>query len=169
MKRKIELCMTLLLLLGMIFASFIAPIADSFGSLILTWIELQKGKLTVEITKLQVEIQKMAIPEEEEETGRVIGFATHNDYVEDYETDLDFYLSNVKEESYLKYIKERLDTRKISDNLAYYIRDAVIYEIECEWLHWLDKRSTNNWASNRVTELDAGYIDGVMQYEVHSY
>lgn len=72
----------------MIFASFIAPIADSFGSLILTWIELQKGKLTVEITKLQVEIQKMAIPEEEE-TGRVIGFATHNDYVEEYEDDED--------------------------------------------------------------------------------
>ena len=65
----------------MIFAAFIAPIGDSLGSLILTWIELQKGKLTVEITKLQVEIQKLAIPEEEG-PARVIGFTTNNDYDE---------------------------------------------------------------------------------------
>ena len=46
---------------------------------------------------------------------------------------------------------------------------VVIYEVECEWLHWLDGRSTKKWAANRVTELDAGWIDGQMQYEVHSY
>ncbi len=46
---------------------------------------------------------------------------------------------------------------------------AVIYEVECEWLYWFDKRRTNNWAANWVTELDAGYINGVMNYEVHSY
>ena len=46
---------------------------------------------------------------------------------------------------------------------------AVIYETECWALNWLDKRQTNNWASNRVTELDAGYIDGNMVFEINSY
>lgn len=46
---------------------------------------------------------------------------------------------------------------------------AVIYETECEYLNWLDKRSTNHWAANNVTELDAGYLDGKMIFEVHSY
>ena len=46
---------------------------------------------------------------------------------------------------------------------------AVIYETECEYLSWLDKRSTNHWAANYVTELDAGYLDGKMTFEVHSY
>lgn len=65
----------------------------------------------------------------------------------------------------LKKLKEYVQKGKLQCQLYF----VVIYEIECEWLHWLDKRSTNNWAANRVTELDAGYIDGVMQYEVHSY
>lgn len=46
---------------------------------------------------------------------------------------------------------------------------AVIYEVECSWLSWLDGRSTNNWAAGRVTELDAGLIDGRMKFEVNSY
>ena len=46
---------------------------------------------------------------------------------------------------------------------------AVIYETECSRLTWMDKRSTNNWASGRVTELDAGYIDGEMWFEVNPY
>lgn len=46
---------------------------------------------------------------------------------------------------------------------------AVIYETECEYINWLDKRSTNHWASDYVTELDAGYLDQKMTFEVHSY
>lgn len=46
---------------------------------------------------------------------------------------------------------------------------VVIYEVECDWLHWLDGRSTKKWAFDRVTELDAGWINGCMRYEVHSY
>lgn len=46
---------------------------------------------------------------------------------------------------------------------------AVIYEVSCENLNWLDGRSTGNWAAGRVTELDAGMINGKMQYEIHSY
>lgn len=46
---------------------------------------------------------------------------------------------------------------------------GVIYETECEWLHWLDRRSTEHWANGCVTELNAGYLDGVMTFEVNSY
>ncbi len=46
---------------------------------------------------------------------------------------------------------------------------AVIYEVECYWLYWMDRRSTKNWAAGRVTELDAGQIEGTMKFEVHSY
>lgn len=46
---------------------------------------------------------------------------------------------------------------------------AVIYEVECESLSWLNGKQTRNWAAGRVTELDAGWRNGVMEYEVHSY
>ncbi len=46
---------------------------------------------------------------------------------------------------------------------------ATIYEEDCDWLAWLDARSTNNWADGRVTELVSGRIDGEMIFEVHSY
>ncbi len=46
---------------------------------------------------------------------------------------------------------------------------GVIYEVPCSYLQWMDGRSVNNWASGRVTELDAGYIDDDMIFEVHSY
>lgn len=66
------------------------------------------------------------------------------------------------------------DIKKMKDyvqksNVQCQLYFAVIYEVECEWLHWLDRRSTNNWAAGTVTELDAGYIDGKMEYEVHTY
>lgn len=46
---------------------------------------------------------------------------------------------------------------------------GIIYETECKWLSWLDRRSTNHWANGCVTELNAGYLDGVMTFEVNSY
>lgn len=45
----------------------------------------------------------------------------------------------------------------------------MIYETECVRLSWLDRRSTERWAKGRVTELNAGYLDGVMTFEVNSY
>lgn len=62
-------------------------------------------------------------------------------------------------------LKEYVQKSKIECQLYF----AVIYEVECCWLHWLDGRSANNWAAGRVTELDAGWIDGKMKYEIHSY
>lgn len=52
------------------------------------------------------------------------------------------------------------------DCLLYF---AVIYEVDCCWLYWMDRRSTKNWATGRVTELDAGQMEGKMQFEVHPY
>ena len=48
---------------------------------------------------------------------------------------------------------------------------GVIYEVECSTLNWVDGRSVapGTWGHGRVTELDAGYIDGKMSFEVHSY
>lgn len=65
----------------------------------------------------------------------------------------------------LQKLKEYVQKSKMQCRLYF----AVIYEVECEWLHWLDGRSTSSWAAGRVTELDAGWIDGKMKFEVHSY
>ena len=46
---------------------------------------------------------------------------------------------------------------------------GVIYETECAWLHWFDGRSTAHWANGRLTELNAGYLNGRMYFEVNSY
>lgn len=68
----------------------------------------------------------------------------------------------------------RTDIAKLKDyvknmpyDCQYYF--GVIYETECCWLNWLDKRSTNNWAKGRVTELNAGYLDDEVVFEVNSY
>lgn len=62
-------------------------------------------------------------------------------------------------------IKNYIQSGKL--NCQFYF--AVIYEVECASLRWMDKRSTNNWASGYVTELDAGYIKDEMQFEINSY
>lgn len=70
------------------------------------------------------------------------------------------------------WMKEDLQKLKVyvqKSKLQCQLYFAVIYEVECEWLHWMDGRSTNNWAAGRVTELDAGWINGNMEFEVHSY
>ena len=46
---------------------------------------------------------------------------------------------------------------------------GVIYETDCYCLNWMDKRSTNNWARGRVTELNAGYLNDEVVFEVNSY
>lgn len=65
----------------------------------------------------------------------------------------------------LQKMKKYVQKSKVQSQLYF----VVIYEVECEWLHWFDKRSTNNWAAGRVTELDAGMINGNMEFEVYSY
>lgn len=57
--------------------------------------------------------------------------------------------------------------RNLNYDCQYYF--DVIYETDCEWLHWFDKRNTNNWGNGRLTELNAGYLDEIMCFEVNSY
>ncbi|HFL3696699.1 TPA: hypothetical protein ACG3QY_001809 [Clostridioides difficile] len=57
----------------------------------------------------------------------------HEDYVEDYETELDFYLSNVKFGTYEVYVKEYCSNNydiSISDELAFEIIDDLISKIK---------------------------------------
>lgn len=57
--------------------------------------------------------------------------------------------------------------KQLSENCQCYF--GIIYETECSWLSWLDRRSTEYWANGYMTELNAGYLDGVMTFEVNSY
>lgn len=63
--------------------------------------------------------------------------------------------------------KMRRYARQMGKDCQFYF--GVIYETECEWLHWLDRRSTEHWANGCMTELNAGYLNGVMSFEVNSY
>lgn len=75
--------------------------------------------------------------------------------------------------SLAEWIKE--DVRKIKNyyqsgyDCQFYF--AVIYEVDCDemYLKWMDKRSTNNWAKGHVTELNSGFVNGKMRFEVNSY
>lgn len=66
----------------------------------------------------------------------------------------------------LKKFHDYMDIPKLSRCQFYF---AVIYESERNCLNWLDTKSKNNWAKGRVTELDAGYINDEMIFEVFSY
>ena len=46
---------------------------------------------------------------------------------------------------------------------------AVIYENERASSTWMDKRSSNNWAKGKVTELNALWVSDEMKFEVNSY
>jgi len=57
--------------------------------------------------------------------------------------------------------------QKMSSPCQFYF--AVIFEAECTDLRWFTKKQTNNWASGRVTELNAGYLGEKLEFQVHGY
>lgn len=63
--------------------------------------------------------------------------------------------------------KLRRYAKHLEGNCQFYF--GIIYETPCDWLYWLDRRSTDHWANGCMTELNAGYLDGVMTFEVNSY
>ena len=77
--------------------------------------------------------------------------------------------SAISTSDYIKTDKTKIRkyVQSLGYNCQYYF--GVIYETECEWLNWFDKRSTNNWADGCLTELNAGYLDDRMFFEVNSY
>ncbi|MCC0752650.1 hypothetical protein KGF47_18180 [Clostridioides sp. ZZV13-5731] len=57
----------------------------------------------------------------------------HEDYIEDYETELDFYLSNVMSDTYETYVKEYCSENfdiAISNELTFKIIDDLIDKIK---------------------------------------
>lgn len=72
-------------------------------------------------------------------------------------------------ENYIKADKTKLKqyVNHLPYECQYYF--GVIYETECEWIHWFDKRSTNNWGKGCLTELNAGYLESKMYFGVKSY
>lgn len=61
-------------MLGILFISFIYPILESITGIILTFLEMIKGKITVIITQINCEIKSLA-EEEDVPTKHPIGFA----------------------------------------------------------------------------------------------
>ena len=49
----------------MFFIMFIYPVADGLINLILTYLEMKKGKYSLKINEMNLEIQKMVNPEKE--------------------------------------------------------------------------------------------------------
>ena len=60
-------------LLGMLTVGYIFPILDKMLEIILTYLEMVKGKITVKITELKCQIEKLQ-DEKEETPKNIIGF-----------------------------------------------------------------------------------------------
>lgn len=63
--------------------------------------------------------------------------------------------------------KIRIYVKEMNKDCHYYF--ACINEVEMDSLKWFSEQDVNSWAKNKVTELDAGYVDGYMEFEVNSY
>ena len=71
-----------------------------------------------------------------------------------------------------KYIKSDLPKlRQYFQSLPYkcQLYFGVIFETECKWLYWFDKRTTQKWGNGWLTELNAGRMDDETIFEVNSY
>ena len=77
--------MFLYFILGVLFIEVVIPIVEALVTLILTWIEVAKGKSSFTIAQLSADIAK--INEPEEPPHRVIGFVVPSD--ENYEEEED--------------------------------------------------------------------------------
>ena len=65
---------------------------------------------------------------------------------------------------------EKLKNYMQQDHIDCQYYEGVIHEVYWENKAWLDKRSTNNWAKGKVTELVASYNeDYEMEFDVFSY
>ena len=73
----------------MFFMMFIYPVADGLINLILTYLEMKKGKYSLKINEMNLEIQKMVNPEKEKSSvANQIGFVIPNENEEDVDEDL---------------------------------------------------------------------------------
>ena len=66
--------------LGILFVEIILPILEQLSAVLVSWLEVAKGKATVHITRMNNEIQKMGLPET---STHVIGFQISQDEEEE--------------------------------------------------------------------------------------
>ena len=72
-------------MLGILFASYIAPLLDGIGSLFLSWVEVQKAKASEKISIIEIKVRKAA---EEDQSQRQIGFCVSDKEIyQEEETD----------------------------------------------------------------------------------
>lgn len=75
-----------LFILGIIFIAFIYPIGDSLSGLIITFLEMVKGKLAVKLAEYNTQIEKLQ--NQEQQNTQVIGFTIPEHREEDEDNDL---------------------------------------------------------------------------------
>lgn len=75
-----------LFILGIIFIAFIYPIGDSLSSLIITFLEMVKGKLAVKLAEYNTQIEKLQ--NQEQQNTQAIGFTIPENKEEDEDNDL---------------------------------------------------------------------------------
>ena len=63
-------------ILGIIFASYLSPFLDGISALFLTWVEVQKAKMSEKISMVEIRLRRAA---EEEPPRRQIGFCIPED------------------------------------------------------------------------------------------
>lgn len=61
-------------ILGIVFVLLVSPIVEGLGTLILTGMEVLKGYWTLKITKINMQIRKISLEEDEELPHNPIGF-----------------------------------------------------------------------------------------------
>ena len=75
--------------LGILWAEYINPLCESVVQFIMTWIEAKRTKYSMTIAASQIDIQKLAMPEER--PSRQIGFVIDTEeedyYEEEFEED----------------------------------------------------------------------------------
>jgi hypothetical protein len=66
-------------ILGVLFASYFAPLLDGVGALFLSWVELKKAQMSEKIGLIEINLRKAA--EDEEPPRRQIGFCVSDEEV----------------------------------------------------------------------------------------
>ena len=127
--------------------------------------EFNDGPLHGTGKRADIAIVKLKEPGEE-------GYTSHlRNYIEDVIAIIELKHKNgfgTTEDINKDYTKIKDYIQKDKIECQYYT--GVIHEVVWDRKNWLDKRSTNNWAKGKVTELVASYNDNYeIEFEVFAY
>lgn len=76
-------------ILGIVFVLFVSPIVEGLCGLVLTGLEMLKGKWTLKITKINSQIRKISLEYPDEPPHNPIGFVISSGEEEEYDDDDD--------------------------------------------------------------------------------